>query len=276
MNVTAGQATTLDISLQIAAEAQQVSVSDQAAGQLSVDASSNVGALVLKNEDLDALPDDPDDLQADLEALAGPAAGPNGAQFFVDGFSGGQLPPKSSIREIRINSNPFSSEFDRPGFGRIEILTKPGTDSFHGSAFANYGDRIFDTRNPFLATEPGYNSKMLGLNLSGPINKKASFFLDFNRRQIDENSLIKAQVLDSNFNEVPYVSAYPHAEPVLVPDAARRLSDQRQPIPWCCATRTSIPRTSAAWAASDLPTQATTSAHENQRRSGYRDHDYRH
>jgi hypothetical protein len=209
VNVAAGQATALDISLQIAAEAQQVSVSDQATGQLSVDASSNVGALVLKSEELEALPDDPDDLQADLQALAGPAAGPNGAQFFVDGFSGGQLPPKSSIREIRINSNPFSSEFDRPGFGRIEILTKPGTDSFHGSAFGNFGDRIFDTRNPFLATEPGYTSKMLGLNVSGPVNKKTSFFLDFNRRQIDENSLIKAQVLDGSYNEVPYVSAYP-------------------------------------------------------------------
>jgi len=209
VTVAAGQPTPLDIALQIATEAQQVSVSDQAAGALSVDASSNVSALILRNEDLAALPDDPDDLQADLQALAGPAAGPNGAQFFVDGFSGGQLPPKSSIREIRINSNPFSSEFDRPGFGRIEILTKPGTDSFHGSAFANYGDRIFDTRNPFLATEPGYNSKMLGANLGGPINKKASFNIDFNRRQIDENSLIKGQALDNSFNEVPYVSAFP-------------------------------------------------------------------
>ncbi|MDE3196005.1 MAG: carboxypeptidase regulatory-like domain-containing protein, partial [Acidobacteriota bacterium] len=111
LNVSAGQATPLDIALQIATEAQEVSVNDQAAGQVNVDPSSNVGALVMKNEDLDSLPDDPDDLQSDLQALAGPAAGPNGAQFFVDGFSGGQLPPKSSIREIRINSNPFSSEF---------------------------------------------------------------------------------------------------------------------------------------------------------------------
>ena len=209
ISVANGQATPLDIALQIASEAQEVSVSDQAAGQVNVDPSSNVGALVLKNEDLEALPDDPDDLQADLEALAGPAAGPNGAQFFVDGFSGGQLPPKSSIREIRINSNPFSAEFDRPGFGRIEILTKPGTDIFHGGVFANFGDRIFDTRNPFLATEPSYTTKMLGANLGGPLNKKTSFFLDFNRRQIDDNSLIKAQVLGSNFNEVPYANSYP-------------------------------------------------------------------
>jgi hypothetical protein len=209
VTVSAGQVNTLDISLQIAAEAQEVQVSESAAGQVSVDPSSNVGALVLKNEDLDALPDDPDDLQADLQALAGPAAGPNGAQFFVDGFSGGQLPPKSSIREIRINSNPFSSEFDSPGFGRIEILTKPGTDKYHGSASMTYGDRIFDTRNPFIATEPGYSTKSFMGNGGGPINKKSSFSINFNRRQINENNLIKAQTLDSLFNEVPYISAYP-------------------------------------------------------------------
>ena len=210
LTVSAGQVSPLDIALQIAAEAQEVQVSDQAAGQVSVDPSSNVGALVLKNEDLDALPDDPDDLQADLEALAGPASGPNGAQFFVDGFSGGQLPPKSSIREIRINSNPFSAEFDRPGFGRIEILTKPGTDSFHGSGMINYGDRIFDTRNPFLTgTVPGYSTKTFTGNVSGPINKKASFFLDMNRRAIDQDNLIKAQTLGNNFTEVPYIGAFP-------------------------------------------------------------------
>jgi hypothetical protein len=171
LTVSAGQVSPVDIALQIAAEAQQVQVQEDAAGQVTVDPSQNVGALVLKNEDLDSLPDDPDDLQADLQALAGPAAGPNGAQFFVDGFSGGQLPPKSSIREIRINSNPFSSEFDRPGFGRIEILTKPGTDKVHGGGSFNYGDRILDTRNPFLAEEPGYSTKMFSFNVGGPLNK---------------------------------------------------------------------------------------------------------
>jgi Carboxypeptidase regulatory-like domain len=202
-DVATGQINALDIALQIASQAQEVQVSDQAAGQVNTDPSANVGALVLKNEDLDALPDDPDDLQADLQALAGPAAGPNGAQFFVDGFSGGQLPAKSSIREIRINSNPFSSEYDRPGFGRIEIFTKPGTDSFHGGGFFNFGDKIFDSRNPFLTTEPPtYSSKFYAFNIGGPINKKASFFLDFNRRDVTEEALINARVLDTSFNEV--------------------------------------------------------------------------
>jgi hypothetical protein len=258
VTVAAGQPAVLDIALQIATEAQQVSVSDTAAGQLSTDASANVGALVLKNSDLDALPDDPDDLQSDLEALAGPAAGPSGAQFFVDGFSGGQLPPKSSIREIRINSNPFSSEFDRPGFGRIEIFTKPGTDSFHGSLFLNYGDRILDTRNPFLATEPGYNSKMLGANVSGPINKKASFFLDFNRRQIDEDALINAQVLNSSLNEVPYAGAWPTPNRFWM--AAPRLDYQINATNTLVLRYTHIDSSNVGGVGNfSLPTQATTS-----------------
>jgi hypothetical protein len=219
VDVPAGQASALDIALQIATESQQIQVNDQALTALSTDSSSNVSALILKDADLDALPDDPDDLQADLEALAGPAAGPNGAQFFVDGFSGGQLPPKSSIREIRINSNPFSSEFDRPGFGRVEILTKPGTDNFHGQAFINYGDKIFDSRNPLLTTEPpAYSSKFFTANLGGPINKKASFFIDFNRRDITENALVVAKILDSDFNETPYNAA------VLTPNALWQIS----------------------------------------------------
>ncbi len=218
-DVPAGQANSLDIALQIAAESQQVSVNDSSAAALSVDSSSNVSALVLKDEDIDALPDDPDDLQSDLEALAGPASGPNGAQFFVDGFSGGQLPPKSSIREIRINSNPFSSEFDRPGFGRIEILTKPGTDNFHGQAFINYGNKVFDSRNPFLTTaQPAYNSKLFTANLGGPINKKSSFFIDYNRRAINEDALVVGQVLSPTFQEVPFNSAF------LTPNALWQIS----------------------------------------------------
>ncbi|MBS1877739.1 MAG: TonB-dependent receptor [Acidobacteria bacterium] len=208
--ITAGQPTTLDISLEIAAEAQQVNVTADGGAQASVDPSANLGAIVLKKEDLEELPDDPDDLQSDLEALAGPSAGPNGAQFFVDGFSGGQLPPKSSIREIRINSNPFAPEYDRPGFGRIEILTKPGTDNYHGTVFLNVGDRIFDTRNPLLTSDqPGYSSKFFTGNFGGPLTKKSSFFIDFFRRDINQGALINARTLDSSFNEVAYNGSYP-------------------------------------------------------------------
>lgn len=207
VNVTGGPLS-FDVPLVVATEAASVTVSTDS-NRVTTDPSQNVGAIVLKEDDLKMLSDDPDDLENDLMALAGPAAGPNGGQIFIDGFSGGKLPPKESIREVRINSNPFSAEYDRMGFGRIEIFTKPGTDKFRGQAFFNYGNKIFNTRNPFVTgTVPDFESKMFGGSVSGPINKRASFFVDVNRRQIDENALIVATTLDSNLNPVPFNGAY--------------------------------------------------------------------
>ena len=127
----ADQPLRLNIQLVIAVEQEKIQVSDTAP-TVDVNPANNAGAIVLSGKELEALPDDPDELQSDLEALAGPSAGPNGGQMYIDGFTAGQLPPKSSIREIRINQNPFSSEYDKLGYGRIEIFTKPGTDKFHG------------------------------------------------------------------------------------------------------------------------------------------------
>src|ERR1041384_2500893 len=127
----------------------------------------------------------------------GPAAGPNGGQIFIDGFTGGRIPPKESIREIRINQNPFSAEYDRLGFGRIEILTKPGTDKLRGQASFSFTDESLNSRNPYAPTKAPYQARNFGGNLSGPLaKKKASFFLDFERRNSDDNSIINAAFID--------------------------------------------------------------------------------
>jgi len=199
VDLSGGGASRLDIHMTVVADKQEVTVSDTA--HVDVDPSANVGALVLKGTDLDALSDDPDDLQTDLEALAGPAAGPNGGQIYIDGFTGGQLPPKESIREIRINQNPFSAEYDRLGFGRIEVFTKPGTDKFRGQVFFNFGDSIFNSRNPFAPNKPPYQQRMLSGNLSGPLGKKASFFIDMERRDQQETSVISALTLTGPFSD---------------------------------------------------------------------------
>ncbi len=188
----------LDIRLELEVTRTEVTVADTP--ELDVEPSSNVGSLVLQGKDLEALSDNPEDLEAELQALAGPAAGPSGGEIFIDGFSGGRLPPKSAIREIRINRNPFSAEFDRPGFGRIEIFTKPGSDRFHGQAFFNFGDSRFDSRNPFASTKPESQRKMINAGLSGPLGKRASFSLDAERHQVDESAVVSAVVLDSALN----------------------------------------------------------------------------
>ncbi len=208
--VAPGQPATLDVALQIAASAQQVDVEETGVGTVNVEPSNNASALVVDQSDMDALPDDPDDLEAELTALAGPAAGPNGAQLFVDGFSGGQMPPKSSIREIRINSNPFAAEFDRPGFGRIQILTRPGTDLYHLSGFVTYGNKDLDTRNPFVVGPmPAYNNDQESASASGPLGKKFSWFIDFSDRHFNNSSLINSTTLNpSTLAQVPLVSTY--------------------------------------------------------------------
>ena len=204
VEIAAGKPVPLNIGLKVSLEKQQVTVQDQPGAAVSTEASNNASALVLRGADLDALSDDPDDLQADLQALAGPSAGPNGGQIYIDGFTGGTLPPKASIREIRINQNPFSAEFDRLGFGRIEVFTKPGSDKFHGQVHFNFGDDVLNARNPYAGNKPPYQQREYGANLSGPMNKRASFFTDFERREIDDNAIINATILDPSFNIVPF------------------------------------------------------------------------
>jgi hypothetical protein len=143
------QSVQYSVALQIQVEQQNIQV-DADSPTVDTDPDKNANAIVLKGKDLDALSDDPDELQNELQALAGPSAGPNGGQLYIDGFTGGQIPPKSSIREIRINQNPFSAQFDRLGYGRIEIFTKPATDKLHGQIESRGNDSIFNSQNPIL------------------------------------------------------------------------------------------------------------------------------
>ena len=201
VDVAAGQRQSLDLTVKVTIEEQKVTIAAET--PLSTESTNNANQTLITGKDLDALPDDPDELAAALQALAGPSVGPNGGQIFVDGFSGGRLPPKESIREIRINQNPFAAENDQPS-GRIDILTRPGTDKLRGSASFSFQDESFNSRNPFATSSPKrspYQVRQYGGNLGGPlVKKKASYFLDFERREIDDSELVKATVLDANLN----------------------------------------------------------------------------
>src|SRR5207253_4800867 len=106
------------------------------------------------------------------------------------------FPSKESIREIRINQNPFAPEYDKLGFGRIEVFTKPGTDKFKGSVYFNFANQFWNTRNPYAAQKAPFLLKEYGGSVSGAINKRASFFLDVRRDEVDNGSIINAITLD--------------------------------------------------------------------------------
>src|SRR5262245_25815682 len=203
--ITAGNTAILNVHLEIEEQKEKVEVSESAA-TLDTSGASNANSITLTGKDLEALSDDPDEMQDELTALAGPSAGPNGGQIYIDGFTAGQLPPKSSIREIRINQNPFSAEYDQLGYGRIEILTKPGTDKFHGQFMIHGNSDAFNAKDPFLgaAEQPSYHSILYNGNIGGPLSKKASFFFNIDHRDQAEISVINTPALDANFNPIQY------------------------------------------------------------------------
>jgi hypothetical protein len=195
--LTRGQAQVLDVGLVVVMAQQQVTVRDEETNTVSVSSANNASALVLRGaDDLESLSDDPTDLQADLQALAGPSAGPGGGSIFVNGFSGGNLPSKDSIREIRINQNPFSPEYDKLGYGRIEIFTKPGTEKYHGTVDYNVGSDLWNSRNPYSSQKAPFLLKELEGNVGGPLTKHASFTVNFQRNEVDNGSIANAVTLD--------------------------------------------------------------------------------
>ena len=202
---------TLNLQLKVVMATQQVAVQGNVGPTVSTASAGNASALVLRGESLNALPDDPTDLANDLQALAGPSAGPNGGAVYIDGFSGGELPSKNEIREIRINQNPFSSEYDKLGYGRIDVFTKPGTSRYHGGGYYNYGDDFWNSRNPYAAEKAPFLLQEYGGDLSGPLGHRASFFMGVDRAAIDNGAIINGSVLDPTTLDIidPYTQVYP-------------------------------------------------------------------
>jgi Carboxypeptidase regulatory-like domain len=215
ITIASGQTQKLTVQMSIEVQEEKVEVTESTT-KVDVNPANNAGAIVMTGKDLEQLSDDPDELQSELQALAGPSAGPNGGQIYIDGFTAGQLPPKASIREIRINQNPFSAEYDKLGYGRIEILTKPGTDQFHGQFFITGNTDSFNSRNPFAdlpegESQPGYDTVQFNANIGGPLSKKASFFFNIERRSISDLNIVSAQVVDpTTFQIEPFSDAVPN------------------------------------------------------------------
>src|SRR5688572_2495571 len=194
VEIEARETTTLNAQLTVAFEEQQVTVDDR---NISTDSDNNAGSVVLRGRDLEALPNDPQALAAALQSLAGPVDPQSGAEIKVDGFSNGQIPPKEAIREVRVNNNPFSAEFEFPGWGGIEIFTQPGADKWHGSFSFDFNDESLNSRNPYTTRRAPYQQRAFNINLSGPIvPKRASFSAFFGRYVSDANSVVNATTLD--------------------------------------------------------------------------------
>src|SRR5262249_55347731 len=140
---------------------------------VSLDPDRAAGAQVLKEEQLRLAPDDPDQLFDFLQLLStSSGSAPGQATVTVDGFTHeGRLPPKSAIREVRINSNIFSAEYDKPPYrgGRIDIYTKPGASALHGSGFFHFNNDALNARDVFSQERAPVKTRRYGLQFGGPV-----------------------------------------------------------------------------------------------------------
>ncbi len=191
----------LSVTLDLAPIRQSVEVEEDPY-TISLEPDQNLTAIVLDEEDLEYLPDDEEELAELLREMAGPGADATGGiDFIVDGFSGGQLPPKDQIREIRINRNPFSAEYSRPGHGRIEIFTRAGTDQFRGNLSFNFRDESLNARNAFADIKPPYQQRSLRVNLSGPVlRERMSFSMFVRHSNAEDSDTVQAITADGPFS----------------------------------------------------------------------------
>lgn len=168
---------------------------------VSVEPDQNMDAIILGEEFIETLPDNEEDLQEYLLLLAGPVAGgaaggQGGGQIYINGFRGGRLPPKEAILQVRINQNPFAAEYERPGAGRVEIITKPGNNEWHGGGGVSFRNAALDARNAFAEVKPELDQRRYSFNLSGPlIRKRLSFFANADQRRLEGSGVVRAEIL---------------------------------------------------------------------------------
>jgi hypothetical protein len=162
-----------EVTLEIDAIIVDVDVDDEATVK-NTNPNGPAFSNVLTAEQIAQLPDDPEDLENAINQLAGP-----GAQIRVNGFRGGKLPPKSQIREIRFRLNPYAAENHDAGHGLVDITTKPGVNSWHGSFNFGFRDESMNARQVFAPFRGPDQQRRFGLSMDGPVWKnRTSLFLN--------------------------------------------------------------------------------------------------
>jgi hypothetical protein len=170
--------------LALATIEQTVFVQDQNAA----DRRDNGFTQTLSQEEIDSLPDDPDEMADELMRMAGP-----GAQIFVNGFRGGRLPPKDQIQQIRFHTNSFSAEYHEAGMIRVEVITKPGMGGWRGMTNFGFRDESLNARNHFADEKGAEQMRRYMVNFQGPIAKgRTSLTVSFDGNSAYDSRTINA------------------------------------------------------------------------------------
>jgi hypothetical protein len=165
VRVRAGNVTRREMKLNIAKIAEDVVVGQDPRDR-ALDPRGNAFGNVMTRAQIEALPDDPDDMEAALKDMAGP-----GATIRVDGFRGGRLPPKSQIQSIRFRRDLFAAENHGGGLVFVDISTRPGGGPLRGTLDFTFRDESMNARNAFAPRQSPEQQQNGTFTLSGTLLK---------------------------------------------------------------------------------------------------------
>jgi hypothetical protein len=123
----------------------------------------------MTREQIDALSDDPTEMQRQLQEMGGPDA-----IIRVDGFEGAPLPPKAQIKSIHITRDQFAAENHNAGATFIEIITQPGVGALRMGTNFGFSDGRLNGADPLLGIKPPSQSDNVGFNIAGTLVKDRS------------------------------------------------------------------------------------------------------
>jgi len=195
----------LRISLAISTQSETVRVgtSDEAP-QVTSEVSENQNANTLDRSALDRVPIFDQDYTTTMSRfLDDSSMATSGMSLVVNGIeANGPGVTSSAIQEVKINQNPYSARFARPGRARLEITTKGGTPNFHGSLNFMFRDSTFDARNTFAVVKPAEQRRYYEGSLTGPLGggKKTTFLISLDRDEEDQQSIVVAQGVTGPIN----------------------------------------------------------------------------
>jgi hypothetical protein len=228
VNLRAG-ANNIEVKLGVAGVKEEITVArdKREAGTDPRGASS----MVLTEEQIAQLPDDPEEFEQALRNLAGP-----GATFRVNGFRGGKLPPKNQIREIRFRTNAYAADSHESSFINVDILTKPGLENWRGSFNIGFRDESLNARNAFAPARAAEQNRRFGFEFGGPLWKKhTSMFLSADGVNSYEAKTIYALLPGDIFNDTmrqPWraLNLNARVEHLLTPTHTSRVEYQRNAL----------------------------------------------
>jgi hypothetical protein len=200
-----GQTRTLDVSLEVGRVSEKIEVN---AENVLADHTSAEASTVITTEQIANLPNNgrdwasftllapfaQDDGGGDQRTIrfAGRARDDN--NFSFDGVDAGGIQEQAqksqtrlqisqdAVEEYRVNSALYDAEYGTQAGGQIDVVTKSGTNDWHGTAFGYVRNSVFDARNfndydingnPAV---PPFRMGQYGLTLGGPIQKNKTFF----------------------------------------------------------------------------------------------------